>query len=79
MSQTLVSLLKEKNFSGLKEFLIGYTQYMVLSSFMAHTRMYWSPQCGAGSQTQDTKPYRMLMHAMEKVLSDQEEEEKEWM
>lgn len=49
-----------------------------INYFMSDTRKIWVPQCGVGSQAEETKGYEVLMKSMAKIIKAEKIERKKW-
>lgn len=68
-------LVKAEDRDGLIEMFSEYIRLMFIDAIMLHTRKFWSPQAGAGSQSDDHHAYLTLNAAIEQIIS---EEKAEW-
>ena len=68
-------LVKAGDRDGLIEMFSEYIRLMFIDTIMLHTRKFWSPQAGAGSQQEEADGYLKLNAAIEHILA---EEKAEW-
>lgn len=67
--------MENNNREGAVELLTEYLRALFIDGFMGETRKHWSPQTGAGSQSDEENGYRVLISAMNSVL---DAEHREW-
>jgi hypothetical protein len=67
-----------KSTEDLCQFLEEILKGQWINYFMSNTRKIWVPQCGAGSQADDTKGYEVLIKSMSKILKAEKIERKKW-
>lgn len=77
-------LSKENDREGMIELISEYLKLQFIDTIMLHTRKFWSPQAGAGSQQQEPEGYELLIASIQHVLAeekaewDEEDEDEEW-
>lgn len=59
---------------GLIDLLTAHLNMKFVDRVMMHTRKFWSPQTGSGSQQQDQAGYRAIIAAMTHVLDEEKAE-----
>ena len=78
MTEALDAYVEAGDREGARELLTQYLIMQFIDSFMMSTRKFWSPQAGAGSQSDSPDGYRLLAAAMTKVLDDEKAERDDW-
>lgn len=53
-------------------------EMLVFNTAMENMRKHYAPQCGAGSQDREYKPYIIMMKAMLQVMKENDEQYGEW-
>ena len=69
INEVLCDMLEKGDDQRAVELLTEHLKAIFVNNFMEITRKSWMPQGGEGSQNQDPAPYRVLMAAMDKVLT----------
>lgn len=75
INNTTAALIEANDRVGLVELLSEHLKMLFIDAIMLHTRKFWSPQAGAGSQSCSHSGYRALAAASIHVL---DEEKAEW-
>jgi hypothetical protein len=75
IDEQIGNFLEKNNTQDALELLTQHLKAVFIDHFMELTRKSWIPQSGEGSQYRDTEPYRLLMAAIDRVLSAEESDE----
>lgn len=75
IDEQAIKFMKAKDAESLTTLLTDYLKLLFIDVVLMSTRKFWSPQAGAGSQSDDNGAYRDLIAAMNHVL---EADDRRW-